>query len=579
MRPRSSSRLSVGCLVLFALPFAAVGLFMAGQISHSLWRSNQARHWEQVPARILSTDLVNGDDTSQVVARYEYEFGGRTFTGHQVGLSDKADNIGEWHAQTHARLRESLASGEPVTAYVDPHHPDRALLDPNIRWGMIGFYSLFVIVFGGAGFGLMIFAVRGRNKMARLEQQRLAHPDQPWLQREDWAGKVIKSTAHSTLVLSVVFALFWNAVSLPIVFAVPRELERGNQLVLLALLFPVVGLGLLVWAVRSVIRWRRFGRATLTLATLPGVIGGPLRGTVGVGAKLRPANGFRLTLNCVRRHTTGTGKNRRTSEIILWQDEQTITAAGLGRDAQGTALPVSFAIPYDADPTDDRDPDNRIVWRVVVAADIPGVDYLSTFEVPVFRTPDSAADFAGTASQTAGTTHHDPGLLTRAGVQFTTTANGCDILLPPARQPRLALGLTVFGVVWCGIVVLLARSDAPLIFPLLFGFFAVLIGWGVLDLWLSASGIAVRSARGDQPAKLAWRGGWFGRGKRYEWAAEDIKSLTAVTGMQSGNKLYFAIKLTPRSGRPRTIARRLAGRRQAEALVDKMLEVLGIQQD
>jgi hypothetical protein len=65
----------------------------------------------------------------------------------------------------------------------------------------------------------------------------------------------------------------------------PKEFfDKGNKLAVLGLLFPAVGAGLLVWAVRATLRWRKFGSSTFEMTTLPGVIGGPLRGTIHTAA-------------------------------------------------------------------------------------------------------------------------------------------------------------------------------------------------------------------------------------------------------------------------------------------------------
>ena len=47
------------------------------------------------------------------------------------------------------------------------------------------------------------------------------------------------------------FALFWNAISGITPFIAYREIvENDNYLALVALVFPLVGIGLLVWAIR-----------------------------------------------------------------------------------------------------------------------------------------------------------------------------------------------------------------------------------------------------------------------------------------------------------------------------------------
>ena len=51
-----SSR-GLGCLILFALPFAAGGLVVGYLASRSLITWYEARQWVETPARILQADL------------------------------------------------------------------------------------------------------------------------------------------------------------------------------------------------------------------------------------------------------------------------------------------------------------------------------------------------------------------------------------------------------------------------------------------------------------------------------------------------------------------------------------------
>jgi hypothetical protein len=59
----------IGCLVLFALPFAAAGTFVAYLLLSSLWSHFAMQNWEEVPVRILRTSLQvqQGDSTTYKV--------------------------------------------------------------------------------------------------------------------------------------------------------------------------------------------------------------------------------------------------------------------------------------------------------------------------------------------------------------------------------------------------------------------------------------------------------------------------------------------------------------------------------
>ncbi len=255
--------------------------------------------------------------------------------------------------------------------------------------------TVFGLVFGGIGFGLwfgLFYAARAKK---RVDVIKATHPREPWLWNEKWAGGCIVSSEKSSMVVACIFALFWNAISLTVVFtALPRELHRGNQKVLFALIFPAIGIALLVWAAREIIRWAKFGESTFKMLAVPGVIGGQLSGAIQTSVKIRPEDGFHLKLRCVNRVTTGSGKSSSTTETTLWDDEKTMLKELLGDDPRRSGIPVFFKIPADCRESDDSNSRDQILWRLEARAKVPGVDYFAPFEVPVFRVADGPVECA-----------------------------------------------------------------------------------------------------------------------------------------------------------------------------------------
>lgn len=560
-----------GCLTLFALPFAGFGTYMAIVLLKTLWLFAAVQQWQPVPAEILEVELQShrgSKSTSyETTVRYQYEFAGQSYVGERVGLESGGDNVGDWQEQIYGELRACRDAGQPFRAYVDPADPSRALLYRELRWGLAGLQAIFVLVFGGVGYGLIVAGFIGKKRLQRDAELKARHPDQPWRQREDWAAGEVRSNARPTMFFSLIFATFWNLISLPLLFLLPEEiLRKGNRLAALGLLFPLVGAGLLVWAVRSVIRVRKFGNPSLQLQTLPATVGQRLSGVVHTGKLLRPEQGFTLTLDGVNRRTTGSGRNRSTSEQIVHQESRPVRPEELGRDASGTTIPVRFAIPGDAPPTDDSDPDNRILWRLTVTAELPGVDYASSFEVPVFRSAASSAD--PEPAEPRAESPRAAELLPQPGLQLRREGDCTVVTLAPARHPGAALALTAFLLVWSGVVALLLTLQAPLFFTTLFGLVDLLILYGAIDLWCGAVRIEVR------PGELRRRGGLFARGRWRSWRLDEIDHFEPKPGLQSGRKLYYDLQLVPRQGRTRTLASRLNSRAQAEALARELAAAL-----
>jgi hypothetical protein len=88
----------------------------------------------------------------------------------------------------------------------------------------------------------------------------------------------------------------------------------------------------------------------------------------------------------VRRITTGSGKQRSTTENTLWEVERFVMHELLEGQSEQSAIPVEIQIPSNCRPSDERNPDDQTLWRLTVAAKVPGIDYSATFLVPVFET-------------------------------------------------------------------------------------------------------------------------------------------------------------------------------------------------
>ena len=262
MTKKESATKGIGCLVLFALPFAGVGVFMAYLIGAALLDASSMRSWEEVPAELVSVNLweSRSSDSNSVRAQatYHYQYSGRPFTGTRVSLHKGSDSVGSYQRDVYYEL--SSRRGSTFRCFVNPENPAEAVLFRDLRWELLGFYSIFLVVFGGAGFGLIGAGIYGGKKANRDAELEARHPDEPWMHKDNWASGKIVSTTKPVLIMSAVFAILWNAISSPLLFMVPEILENENKLALLAFVFPAVGGMLIVWAFRNLLRFRKFRR-------------------------------------------------------------------------------------------------------------------------------------------------------------------------------------------------------------------------------------------------------------------------------------------------------------------------------
>jgi hypothetical protein len=431
---------------------------------------------------------------------------------------------------------------------------------------------IFGIVFSSVGFGLIFLAIFGAKRAQRQNRLQVEHPAEPWLWREDWAQGRVKSRTKTNTIAGWVFAIFWNIVSLPLAFlSAPRIVQQRNPAGLIVMIFPVVGVFLLIRAIRQTIALYEFGNTCFEMSSVPGVIGRELKGQIHARFPHSPDHGIHLLLSCVHRVTTNAGKSSSTSERILWRDEANLSSSQLFPGPDGTTIPVAFRIPLDAQSTDNRNVRDEFVWMLEALADVPGVDYHDIFEVPIFRTEqtpahEEAEKFAVSAPSQAQTR---PDVMT---VSINHNASGTEFYFPAARNKSFATLTSVFLAIFSAAAYFLLHH-APLIFPLAFGFFSLVLLHITLRLWLGTTRVVIGGGT------MTVQSGWLGGGTTRQIAFSEIASISdRITAQQGGGSgtPYYDIELRLINGEKITLGRTLRDKQETEWLTEEMRRLAGL---
>lgn len=161
-----------GCLVLFGGLFvvAGIGLFI-GLTLIPVGRWLSAQDWKEAPCRIVSSEVASHSDsdgtTYSVAIVYDYEFGGRNYTGNRYDFVTGSSSGREGKQA----IVNRYPPGSQQRCYVDPGNPDNAILSKSFSKGYL--VGLFGIIFFLAGMAVIVGGLRARRR-ARLSETALS---------------------------------------------------------------------------------------------------------------------------------------------------------------------------------------------------------------------------------------------------------------------------------------------------------------------------------------------------------------------------------------------------------------------
>lgn len=557
---QKDSFLSRIVLSLFALPFAAggVGLFVFLSLPMLVdWGRMQT--WAPAQAELIEVQLHRAkSDSYRVEARYRYVFGGDAHLGERVAIHERADNIGDFQYQLGARLRDAWQRGEPVPVWVNPSQPDEAVLDRSFRPGLFALQMVMVLLFGGFGFGFLAFAWRKRQA-----------PVEAAIPAATPVGEnAIRSTKKWEVWVAWGFSLVWNGISAPILFLhLPALFHHPKPGQVIAMIFPLIGLGLLIWAIRASRDAWRFRSVRLVLDPFPGALGGDVGGSLIVPLAFSSARSFALSLDC-RLHTSRqNGSETETVETLIWE---TRGAASAERHASGTRLTFRFEVPRDLPASSDHH-----LWRLSVESSGDSPRFVRQFEIPVQPTGARSAQLRRDAAEHPEAQRALDAQIAALG-QIEPLHDGVRLYLPAARALRKSLQWLVMTLAFGGVGVFMAvKSDAPMVLLVAFN----LIGAGFLLLTLYSLGNSLRVQIDGQGLRAERR--VFGIPvAQHRFARRELRhfalrqSYQTQTGTRRETTYRLVVETT--TGRAITVADSLDGQPLAEALLERLSEQCGL---
>lgn len=560
--------------LLFGAFFFLPGLYAFTMPAADLAHSAKARMWQPVQAQILSVELgshSNDSTTYKAKGEYSYEWQGQHYISKKIMFSKGFDSQRKYHNKIVRELRSAKSKGQFVEIWVNPHMPSEAVIYRGVRWGKVLLMFLFSLLFMGVGGGIMWLGHWSKKAEAREIARQEAHPNEPWKWKDEWQAGFIKNNNRKKMGFTIAFALFWNVMSLPLLFIIPEEvLEKKNYIASIALLLPLIGVGLIVWAVKTYLQAQRFKHTGFELETYPAALGHYLRGTLHITTQFPQDTQFNVTLKHIHKYQSGSGDNRSTRVDVKWQDDQHIPATA-GRWRETYELPIFFAIPTDERSTDWSQSNSQYLWRLEFKAELEGADYQQEFVVPVFDPhtypriiPADLGDMAAPAG-----VYTYKGDWMKTGVVFHEEGDETYYYFPPARHKGSAISLTAMALIFGGIALFGFFTPLPLLFTVLFGIAGIFLAYGALNFWLFKSAVNISDI------EVTLRRGLF-RGGIEVFNPSAFSSLDLTEAMQIGNSKVYHIVGQLTSGKKIKLAKYFIRKRDAESLIGRMREEMGL---
>ncbi len=362
---------------------------------------------------------------------------------------------------------------------------------------------------------------------------------EPWNAKKEWREGRITSSNLLGLIFLIVFSSFWNLISFPIaIISIPEAYQKEDWSVFIVLIFPLIGIITIIWMVYEILRYIKYGSSVFEMSKVPGIIGGKLEGKIIAKTKIKPDEGFVLSLICIHQKVTGSGKHRKIEEKNLWQDEKIISYSECEILNKGFSIPVTFGIPFEVKETRDINAGEKILWRLKVLASTPGVDYDCQFEVPVFKTNESKLDFKIDENKDK---QHELKLdinqvCRQEKIIIEQSIHGGMTFIPSCIKNIVTqLAFTFFAIFWTAIVAVMYMNKVPSFLTSIFGIFDLIILYGVLDMWLYRNYFEIRGRT------LRTYNGYLGFGSVIDLKNSEILEITKKEHSRSGANINYNI--------------------------------------
>ncbi|MEQ1560269.1 MAG: hypothetical protein ABL933_15205 [Methyloglobulus sp.] len=195
-------------------------------------------------------------------------------------------------------------------------------------------------------------------------------------------SNIIYCNTKHKIWLAWFFAVFFNAMTLFAVIKGGSNILRAvqdNPVFYFFVLFPIIGVWVIVSAIRETLAWLKFGRIPLILETYPLQLNRPMQGYLTLPKKITQSPQTLLTLTCFHEYQDRSRRENQHRKEAIWQDSQTVAPELYGLE---TRVKFNFTAPANL-PGSAKQGEDKYIWELHINMPLVGIDFDRTFEIPV----------------------------------------------------------------------------------------------------------------------------------------------------------------------------------------------------
>ena len=412
---------AIGVVVGLAFVFSGL-LVLLGSITPTYQAWNKMDTWQSIPAELKTVSY----SSEGVKASYRFSIASIDYYNNRIFINQSEGERGEYQQQWYTQLQHLKDNNEKVDVWYNPSNPDQSIIYRDISWSRLFFLGCLSLFLVACGF-FIIYKVITTQKVKKIassesidklkkqwrenlqeegyqvsfvdfcDQQNpesrtnrlkssFDDKDRPWLIRKEWRSDTMGAGSKKSLYLLWIFSVIWTLLSFRILFEIEDEIYKGNYAVLIAALFPIIGLYLINKAWQKTRLWKRYGDVELEMDPFPGVIGGDVGGKLLVNNIEDSHLEYRVQLECVF-HFSKNIKPRERREKIRWSESTKPSKLVI---SSGARLKFNIAIPIDLPESNVRRIGKKYhTWRLRVFNSFESRDdscnnLIGEYDIPVF---------------------------------------------------------------------------------------------------------------------------------------------------------------------------------------------------